>query len=1161
MAAEVRFILGRSGSGKTHSVYSRILENERAGRRSFLIVPDRATFETERELAAFLGGGMMFASVLSFTRLSHRILAASGGERELLSSQGRRMLIRRVLDESASKLSVFGRVGARPGFVSECEEMILKCKRYSITPEEMTSAVGLPEQLKSKLNDFALIYSRLNEKMSERYIDGEDLINAMIVRLPDSEVKGADVFIDAPDMLNEQSVRIIDALFDTASSLTLTFRCGEGGSASERLFEPDMLSVRRIKALASAKGCAVTTQRLTEDHRHESAPLKHLEANLFAFPPEPFNGDARGCVELHVSADRQHEVREAADRILRAVKSGLRFRDIAVALGDAEGYSGMIRRCFADYGISFFMDSPRSVASHPVSALILSALRCAENNFRAEDFIAVLKTGLSGISDESCEILENHILEYALSGSRLYSEEPSVKDNAKIWDFKRIEASRIKVAKPILELKKALSEGGRPASAKVEALFGYLSSINIAKRIKDQSDALIMDAESIRKQREELMEQAELIMKQGGSVEEAERILKKCDALPVDGDVEEFALESRQIYDSVIEMLDQIHLILGDEAIGLSRFISVVKEGLEAYEVNVIPTKLDQVLVGDITATHLPEVKLLLVLGVNEGQIPRVRADNAIINDRDLGLMRQAGINAWDTTEAMNRAEELNLYSVLFKAKEALYLSYSKKNGSAVTPASLLLASVGGVLSHCARTSGILSPVFGGTDRSAFADLAAGMRGFIDTGEADPRLAPLYAHFAADEDLSKDLSTLEALYFAKNSPDNLDKDTAKKLYGSVAVGAPTQLQTFNKCPFRYLMTFGLKLRERKLREEKASDFGKLIHSALEKLMNLLIDEDADYSSLTTEDIAERLDSFLPELIEQHNSGIMRDSALMRAEADGIREEIIGIASVIAFQLASGSFKPYACEYSFGRDEKDAPALVLTSEDDTRFKVTGVVDRVDILKDSRGKTFFRIIDYKTGSEESEFDYSAFAAGIKLQLPLYAAAVRENMKDRFDGGPSGMYYMKIGELASVSGDPEEDEKKLRMEMRLSGPTLSDREILIATDGTFPTRTSKVIDRFKYVKKTDSFESSQHCFLSTEEMAETIEFAKQLGKSTLDKIMAGRAEVSPVKLPTVNGCDYCPYMSICRFDPSSGSKYRRPGAVTADTFYKNRKEKEKK
>ena len=60
MPAKVNFIIGRAGTGKTHSIYSHIARNEKAAKRSVLIVPDRATFETERSLSEYIGGGILY---------------------------------------------------------------------------------------------------------------------------------------------------------------------------------------------------------------------------------------------------------------------------------------------------------------------------------------------------------------------------------------------------------------------------------------------------------------------------------------------------------------------------------------------------------------------------------------------------------------------------------------------------------------------------------------------------------------------------------------------------------------------------------------------------------------------------------------------------------------------------------------------------------------------------------------------------------------------------------------------------------------------------------------------------------------------------------------------------------------------------------------------
>lgn len=91
--------------------------------------------------------------------------------------------------------------------------------------------------------------------------------------------------------------------------------------------------------------------------------------------------------------------------------------------------------------------------------------------------------------------------------------------------------------------------------------------------------------------------------------------------------------ENAQVINTVLEVLDQLYVIMGSENIGLKRYISVVKEGFAAHEINAIPTTLDQVLVGSVERTRSKEVRLIIVLGMNEGLFPRMRTDDGVIDD------------------------------------------------------------------------------------------------------------------------------------------------------------------------------------------------------------------------------------------------------------------------------------------------------------------------------------------------------------------------------------------------------------------------------------------------------------------------------------------------------------------------------------------------
>ena len=83
------------------------------------------------------------------------------------------------------------------------------------------------------------------------------------------------------------------------------------------------------------------------------------------------------------------------------------------------------------------------------------------------------------------------------------------------------------------------------------------------------------------------------------------------------------AREYAQIFRCVMELLDQIYVLLGDETITLKEFAEILEAGFGEIQVGTIPQNVDRVLVGDMERTRLSQVKVLFFLGVNDGNIPK----------------------------------------------------------------------------------------------------------------------------------------------------------------------------------------------------------------------------------------------------------------------------------------------------------------------------------------------------------------------------------------------------------------------------------------------------------------------------------------------------------------------------------------------------------
>ena len=362
MAAPVTFLAGRAGSGKSRLIRRQVAELCARGENVALIVPEQFTFETERELAAALPGGLLQASVFSFTSLARRVLRETGERTVFLSRQGRRMVVRKTAEEEARRLTAYGGVSARAGFAEQCDAFFTECKRFNITPEQLQGAAerlpaGTPFQ--ARLSDLALLYARTEDYLSGRNMDAADAFAALCERLPRSSIAGQAVIIDGFDLISEQLYDVIAALMRCASSLTISLRVDLSPDCRDHtVFEAERRLLMRLRDIARREGSPTRIVRLPiagphEDESKRAHPaLRHLEHEGFAYPFLPYTGDdAAEAISLFAGTSRTAEAEAVADAILAAADRGIRYRDMAVIATDLDAYINPVSRALRARGI------------------------------------------------------------------------------------------------------------------------------------------------------------------------------------------------------------------------------------------------------------------------------------------------------------------------------------------------------------------------------------------------------------------------------------------------------------------------------------------------------------------------------------------------------------------------------------------------------------------------------------------------------------------------------------------------------------------------------------------------------------------------------------------------------------------------------------------
>ena len=274
----VQFILGRSGSGKTHYCLEAIkaeLSRSPRGCPLILLVPEQATFQMEQALLADGRlGGYNRANVLSFDRLARRILWETGTPQlPLLSEFGKQMVIRRLLQQLQGQITTFQRVTDRSGFVKQLSATISELRQYRHKPEqlrleyEQLSQTDDPslKPLTDKLTDLALIYKSYQDYINNRFLDPDDFLDLAASCCGQvSFLRRACLWVDGFAGFTPQQYHIlanmihfaerteISLCLDPHSSQTqITFDCPNepGRLDSANLFHPTLQTYQRLLRL------------------------------------------------------------------------------------------------------------------------------------------------------------------------------------------------------------------------------------------------------------------------------------------------------------------------------------------------------------------------------------------------------------------------------------------------------------------------------------------------------------------------------------------------------------------------------------------------------------------------------------------------------------------------------------------------------------------------------------------------------------------------------------------------------------------------------------------------------------------------------------------------------------------------------------------------
>lgn len=1114
----LRFCFGPSGSGKSHRIYEEIMQRaaEEPGRNFLIIVPDQFTMQTQKDLVMRSDrDGILNIDVLSFGRLSHRILEEVGTkEMPVLDDTGKSLVLQKVAADLKEQLPAMGSLLYKQGYIHEVKSAISEFMQYGISTQDMDKLITSAQKrgaLAMKLKDLKTLYRGFQDYIRDHFITTEETLDVLRRSLSKSKIlKGSVVVFDGFTGFTPIQNRLIQELMRVCAETIITVTIGVGEDpykmdGEQKLFHLSKKTVADLEKLAAEAEVERGEDLFVKGgpNRFAKAPALHyLEQNLFRYQYEPYAGEQQ---EIHMfeALSPREEVHQTALYIRHLIREqGMSYRDIAVVIGDLEGYASYVETEFGQLEIPCFLDRTRGIVLNPMIEYIKSALQLYIKDFSYDTVFHFLRSGMADISREEIDELENYVIRTGARGYRTYS---------------RLFTRRTE------ELQEN-AEGSEQAEEKT------MERLNrIRQQFMDAVEILHMGSQEKAgdyvSHLYDFLEQNQV----------QQKLLNYQQQFEKEGDLSR-AREYAQIYRLVMDLLDQVYELLGEEEISRQEFADILEAGFGEITVGTIPQNVDRIVVGDMERTRLKQVKVLFFLGVNDGNIPKNASKGGIISDMDREFLIESGTEMAPSPRQQMYIQRLYLYLNMTKPSEQLYLSYAKVNseGKGIRP-SYLIDTVRKLFPAMSveypQNRSRLEQIEGRQEGARY--LAEELREYVEGTLPEEERQDFYLMYRAYEADAAGRDLLTRAAFRRYRESGLSRIVARALYGQQLENSVSRLETYAACACRHFLQYGLSLQEREEFGFEASDMGTVYHAVLENFAGKLAESNLTWWDFTEDFAAKAVKESVEAYAATYGETVLYSSA--RNEYAITRMSRILTRTVLTLQkhLKQGSFQPDDYELSF-RFAEDLDSIHVDLSEDEKMHLQGRIDRIDVSEDAE-HVYVKVIDYKSGNRK--FDLAALYYGLQLQLVVYMNAAMEMESRKHPDKeivPAALLYYHIDDPTietPVELTDEQINEQILAKLRMNGVVNSDPEVVERLDRYMQDK-SVVIPVEK--KKDGSF-SARSGVLSREEMQLISSYVDAKIRSIGREILDGKIAANPYEKGNEEACTYCAYKKVCGFDGS--------------------------
>lgn len=1089
----LNILAGRAGSGKsTYCIDSiaRHLKNESGS--IYLVVPEQYSLQAEARLLEHPDcKGLLGNEVVSFKRMAFRILSRYGGlAKTKLNPSGRIMLLGHVVKKNIEKFEYFDFLDERPGEINRLLGLIDEFGRYEVTPDMLEEATYdlEDEMLKRKLSDLSHIYGEYRNLLLEEHIDDQDIYDAFLEKLIEHRpFADSVIWLDGFAGFTSHEFDILKELARQSREVNI---CLCMDKEDEYVFDRVYRTYEQILRMAKDVNVSVNTTYLKESHRFTNKYIAHLERNFGKYPAKRVQ-EVPKDVKIVECRSIYEEVDRCAREIVRLLREeGLRYRDISVTARTIEPYEKMIKVVFPKYNIPYFIDSKKNIEDHPLIRYILTLLDIVGNSWERTSVFDFLKTGLYTDKKNAIDLFDNLALAEGFRGKK---------------DF----GSAIEGLDEVEELR--------------AGLYGDVSlfeeEFRKCQNLKECCRVLVAFFSKLNVQ--------EKMQKMSSRFKEAN--------MPV------LANEYARIWNITMEVIEQIYVFMGDIKVAGSMkervrlFKDTLLLGFSEYKIGFIPFTEDSVQIGVADRTRSHDIKGMILLGANEGIFPASFVDEGLLKDDDREYLKRKGITLAEDNRTKANMEYYLVYTVLASPSEHLVISYSlEDNEMKPMRPSVIVQRIQTIFPNLKVVRDYNENVFerltlpepflienGALLRDSEDDVVKCIRKWFCENE---RFKQLF-----DRILNADIEFRRDLHLPK---DIMDELFSRNLYMSAS-----RIEKYNRCPYSFFMSYGIKAEKRKEAVVENTDVGTFMHTLMDKASRKAV-------NMSVDDYDKLMDDVFAESLEEVGVRAFYDSERRKYIANRLLRYAKKAFRNAVRQIEGGLFVPAGFEVGFGPDG-ELPAVRVQLDDGRCVQITGRIDRYDVYE-TDNEIYLRVIDYK--SSDLTASPQDLINGQSIQLVAYMDALVEGMLRKSDKTviPVACLYFTLGsDVESIS-----DRSKISKEesIRLKGYIINDPDVLecVVSDEEDARRMSVARRKEGWAVTLKGGAVPKGGFeLLRKQLHKTV-------RKTYERMTEGNISITPVEHNNYKVCDYCDFSTVCGIDKSKPENFRKlPGYEAFEAY----------